>query len=243
MIRNIVLYGNSILRKVSKPVENIEEHRDLIEDLKENLIYHSGLGLAAPQIWENVRIIAVLSRENEPVVYINPEIIYLSKEKVLDEEGCLSFPNIFGNVVRAFKVKVKALDENGNEVVVEEEDYYARAFQHEIDHLDGKLFVDRLSYATKKSLKNEIDEIKKLGINQVKEFERGDVIYAGKKFGEAELLFPQSIWAPRAVLMSAYGYFSQGYYSYAINDLERSTGVDKLSVTITPVSHKLTSPV
>jgi peptide deformylase len=176
MIRNVVLYGNSILRKVSKPVENIEEHKDLIEGLKENLIYHSGLGLAAPQIWENVRIIAVLSRENEPVVYINPEIIYSSKEKILDEEGCLSFPNIFGNVSRSYKVKVKALNEEGKEIIVEEEDYYARAFQHEIDHLDGKLFIDRLSYATKKSLKRELDEIRKLGMNQVKELKRGDKV-------------------------------------------------------------------
>ena len=69
-----------------------------------------------------------------------------------------------------------------------------------------------------KNLENQMIEIYNEGI---KEFEKGDVIYAGKKFSEAELLFPQSIWAPRAVLMSAYGYFSQGYYSDAINDLER----------------------
>ncbi len=177
MIRNVVLYGNSILRKVSEPVKDINEHKQLIEDLKENLIYHSGLGLAAPQIWENVRIIAVLSRENEPVIYVNPEIIYASKETIIDEEGCLSFPDIFGNVSRSYKVKVKALDETGKEVIIEEEDYYARAFQHEIDHLDGKLFVDRLSYATKKSLKRELESLKKLGVNQTKEIiKRGDSI-------------------------------------------------------------------
>ncbi len=176
MIRNIVLYGNDILRKVSEPVLDIKAHKALIEDLKENLLYHSGLGLAAPQIWENVRIIAVLSREDEPVIYVNPEIIYLSKEKVIDEEGCLSFPDIFGKVLRANKVKVRALNENGEQVEVEEEGYYARAFQHEIDHLDGKLFIDRISYATKKALKKELEILKKMGVKQIKEFRRGDAI-------------------------------------------------------------------
>ena len=107
---------------------------------------------------------------------INPEIIYLSKETVVDEEGCLSFPDIFGNVSRAIKVKVKALNEKGEEIVIEEEDYYARAFQHEIDHLNGKLFIDKLSYASKKALKKELEELKKMGVKQIKEFRRGDTI-------------------------------------------------------------------
>ena len=78
--------------------------------------------------------------------------------------------------------------------------------------------VDQKSVIKEKNLETQMIEVYKQGIE---EFERGDVIFAGRKFSEAELLFPQSIWAPRAVLMSAYGYFSQGYYSYAINDLER----------------------
>ena len=79
--------------------------------------------------------------------------------------------------------------------------------------------TDFADYLVKeKNLETQMIEVYKQGID---EFERGDVIFAGRKFSEAELLFPQSIWAPRAVLMSAYGYFSQGYYSYAINDLER----------------------
>ncbi len=176
MIRNVVLYGNPILRKISEPVSNIKDHTELISDLKENLLYHSGLGLAAPQIWENVRIISILSEDGEPVIYINPKIIYLSKETVVDEEGCLSFPDIFGNILRAIKVRVKALDENGNEIEIEAKDYYARAFQHEIDHLDGKLFIDRLSYASKKYLKKEIEAIRKMGANQIKEFQRGDAV-------------------------------------------------------------------
>ena len=78
--------------------------------------------------------------------------------------------------------------------------------------------VDQKSNLKEKNLETQMIEVYKQGME---EFERGDVIFAGRKFSEAELLFPQSIWAPRAVLMSAYGYFSQGYYSYAINDLER----------------------
>ena len=77
---------------------------------------------------------------------------------------------------------------------------------------------DNITVLKEKNLETQMIEVYNEG---VKEFERGDVIYAGKKFSEAELLFPQSIWAPRAVLMSAYGYFSQGYYNYAINDLDR----------------------
>ena len=78
--------------------------------------------------------------------------------------------------------------------------------------------IDKKTVIKEKNLETQMIEVYKQGIE---EFERGDVIFAGRKFSEAELLFPQSIWAPRAVLMSAYGYFSQGYYSYAINDLER----------------------
>ncbi len=78
--------------------------------------------------------------------------------------------------------------------------------------------VDQKSTLKEKNLETQMIEVYKQGME---EFEKGDVIYAGRKFSEAELLFPQSIWAPRAVLMSAYGYFSQGYYNYAINDLER----------------------
>ncbi len=78
--------------------------------------------------------------------------------------------------------------------------------------------IDKKTVIKEKNLETQMIEVYKQGID---EFERGDVIFAGRKFSEAELLFPQSIWAPRAVLMSAYGYFSQGYYSYAINDLER----------------------
>ena len=78
--------------------------------------------------------------------------------------------------------------------------------------------IDKKTVIKEKNLETQMIEVYKQGVD---EFERGDVIFAGRKFSEAELLFPQSIWAPRAVLMSAYGYFSQGYYSYAINDLER----------------------
>ena len=78
--------------------------------------------------------------------------------------------------------------------------------------------IDKKTVIKEKNLETQMIEVYKQGIE---EFERGDVIFAGRKFSEAELLFPQSVWAPRAVLMSAYGYFSQGYYSYAINDLER----------------------
>lgn len=148
-IRPIITYGNPVLREVAKPVESITtEVKDLVADLKATLHQARGLGLAAPQMGELLRIFVVdLSAVDliaGTMVFINPEIIdRLGTAEY--EEGCLSFPGIYQNVTRPERVKVKALDENGREFVMEAGGLAARAIQHEYDHLEGVLFIDHFS--------------------------------------------------------------------------------------------------
>jgi peptide deformylase len=142
-IRNIRKNGDEILRKKSRKVEEINDRiLTLIKDMQETMYEADGVGLAAPQVGILKRI-AVIDVGNGPINLINPEIIETEGE-YLDEEGCLSIPGEQGKVLRPRKVKVKALNEKGEEVIIEGEDLLARAMCHEIDHLDGILFIDKL---------------------------------------------------------------------------------------------------
>lgn len=142
-IRNIRKNGDEILRKKSRKVEEINDRiLTLIKDMQETMYEADGVGLAAPQVGILKRI-AVIDVGNGPINLINPEIIETEGEYV-DEEGCLSIPGEQGKVLRPRKVKVKALNEKGEEVIIEGEDLLARAMCHEIDHLDGILFIDKL---------------------------------------------------------------------------------------------------
>ena len=142
-LRNIRKYGDEILRKKSRKVEVINDRiLTLIEDMKETMYEADGVGLAAPQVGILKRI-AVIDVGEGPITIINPEIIE-REGTYLDIEGCLSVPEKQGTVERPEKVKVKALNEKGEEVVIEGEGLLARAFCHEIDHLDGILFVDKI---------------------------------------------------------------------------------------------------
>jgi peptide deformylase len=141
--RNIRTDDDEILRKKSKKVEVINERvRTLIEDMKETMYAADGVGLAAPQVGILKRI-AVVDVGEGLVTVINPEIIEKNGSCV-DVEGCLSLPGRQGEVERPESIKVKALNEEGNEVVIAAEGLFARALCHEIDHLDGVLFIDRL---------------------------------------------------------------------------------------------------
>ena len=142
-IRNIRTDNDEILRKKSKKVEEINNRiKILIEDMKETMYGADGVGLAAPQVGILKRI-AVVDVGEGPIVIINPEIIETSGCEI-DVEGCLSLPGKQGEVERPAMVKVKALSENGEEFIVEGEGLLARALCHEIDHLDGILFTDKL---------------------------------------------------------------------------------------------------
>ena len=123
---------------VTKFGKNIEK---LLDNMKDTMYANRGVGLAAPQIGVSKRVI-VVDVGDGPIELINPEIIDVDGTQT-DSEGCLSFPGIMGDVTRAFKVEVKGLDRVGDEIGVRAEGFFARALQHEIDHLDGILFIDK----------------------------------------------------------------------------------------------------
>lgn len=142
-LREIRKIGDDVLRKISKPVVKFDDRlKILVEDMIDTMYEANGVGLAAPQVGILKRVV-VIDVGNGPKAYINPEIIYEEGEQI-DYEGCLSVPNRSGEVKRPFKVKVKAYDLDGNEFVEEGEELLARAFCHEIDHLNGVLFVDKV---------------------------------------------------------------------------------------------------
>lgn len=136
--------GDPVLRSKAKEIDEVNKKtNDLIDNMFDTMYEEDGVGLAAPQIGILKRIAVVDTRETEKIVLINPEII--EKEgKAIMEEGCLSVPGETGDVIRAEKIKVKSLNRNGKEIEFEAEGFEARAIQHEIDHLDGILFVDKV---------------------------------------------------------------------------------------------------
>jgi peptide deformylase len=149
MIRTILTYPNPELKKKSTPVTVINDAvRELVKDMAETMYNAPGIGLAAPQIGVHQRVIVIdISASDEPpqlIAAINPVIIHAEGE-TYEEEGCLSVPKYAANVRRHARVVVKALDQEGAEVTWRADDLLAIAFQHEIDHLDGILFVDHLS--------------------------------------------------------------------------------------------------
>ncbi|MBI3492436.1 MAG: peptide deformylase [Acidobacteria bacterium] len=148
MIRPILKYGDDVLRERARTVDALTPEIDrLVGDLIETMYAAPGIGLAAPQVGMPLRIFVVdlsVGRDlNGPIVMINPE--FVEREGLqLEEEGCLSVPGFNATVVRPSRVVVKGLDRQGAEQRVEANTLLARAFQHEMDHLDGLLFVDRL---------------------------------------------------------------------------------------------------
>ena len=149
MILTIRKYPDPVLSQPGEPVTEFNaELRQLIADMFETTYSKQGVGLAAPQVGVSKRVTTIdLSMGKEPkdkLVLINPEIIS-SEGKLYEEEGCLSFPDIAEKVVRAAKVRIRAQDEKGKWFEMDAEDLLSRCFQHEIDHLDGMLFIFRMS--------------------------------------------------------------------------------------------------
>lgn len=145
-IRNIRKIGDSVLNKVSKEIKEVDEKVNiLIDDMIETMYEAEGVGLAAPQVGVLKRLVVIdVSEEgNDPIVLINPVILEAEGEQTGDE-GCLSIPGKVGTVTRPNYVKVKAYDRNMKEFTIEGTELLARALSHEIDHLDGKLYVDKV---------------------------------------------------------------------------------------------------
>lgn len=170
MIYRVLHFGEKPLRKDCEPIEEItDEIRTLVDDMIESMHEANGVGLAAPQIGKNIRL-TVIDIGEGPLVLINPTILKKSGKETCDE-GCLSFPGLSEKVERAVKVVAEATDEEGNLYEVEAEGLMARAIQHELDHLDGVLFVDRISKARKLQIRKELELIKqgyRLGENNQK---------------------------------------------------------------------------
>ena len=145
-IRNIRVMGDDILTKKCKPVKEMtEKNRELVQDMLGTMYEADGVGLAAPQvgILKRIAVVDVTEERNQPIVLVNPEIVKEEGEQ-RGSEGCLSVPDKVGIVVRPNKVKVKAYDINMKPITVKGEELLARALVHEIEHLDGILYVDRI---------------------------------------------------------------------------------------------------
>ncbi len=140
----IITYPNDILRQKSQLITDPSDPKikKLISDMASMLNAHNGIGLAAPQVGESVRL-CIVENENKQFVLINPEIKKYSGKETVAEEGCLSFPGKFISVKRHMKVKVKAFDTSGKKQIIRAKGLLARVLQHEIDHLNGILFIDR----------------------------------------------------------------------------------------------------
>ena len=153
-IRNIRKNGDEVLRKQTRTVEVIDDKiKQLVEDMLQTLYKNNGVGLAAPQVGILKKIVVIdLYDNNGPIVLINPEIIQ-QKGKQEVEEGCLSFPNQFAKIIRPAEVTVKALDLDGKEIKIKGKELLAQAISHEVDHLNGILFVDKIIPGTLETIK------------------------------------------------------------------------------------------
>lgn len=145
-LRNIREIGDPILYKTSKEVtEMTAKNRELIDDMLETMYHAQGVGLAAPQvgILKRIAVIDITEDQSNPIILVNPVVLHTEGEQ-RGSEGCLSVPGKAGIVTRPNKVKVRAMDENMKEYEIEGEELLARALVHEIEHLDGKLYVDKV---------------------------------------------------------------------------------------------------
>jgi peptide deformylase len=178
MIREIVIYGDPVLRKKGREIVKItDEIRDFAQDMIETMHEAHGVGLAAQQVGEAIQltVIDVSDTENRPsrmwkdgeevdpkehmpLILINPQL-ELSRETEIGPEGCLSFPEVTADIPRAEHVKVTALDLEGKPVSFEAEGLLSRAVQHETDHLNGILFIDRMSSASKVTLASKLKKL------------------------------------------------------------------------------------
>lgn len=163
-VLEVLRFPDERLRTVAKPVEAVnDEIKQFIEDMFDTMRAEKGIGLAATQVNRHIRLVVmdVSEEQDNPLVFINPEL--LEKEgSTISEEGCLSVPNNYAKVDRAEKVKVKALDREGNEFELEAEGLLAICIQHEMDHLMGKLFVDYLSPLKRDRIRKKLEKEAKL---------------------------------------------------------------------------------
>ena len=155
----ILCYPDPRLHKLAQPVAQVDERiQTLVQNMLDTMYDAQGIGLAATQVdvHERVVVIDVSEERDAPLVLINPEIVWASDEKQVGDEGCLSVPGIYDGVERSTSVKVRALDENGNQREMDAEGMLAICVQHEMDHLMGKVFVEYLSPLKRNRIKTKL---------------------------------------------------------------------------------------
>lgn len=160
---------NPRLKIKAKPVEAVDDDvRRLMDDMLETMYANEGMGLAATQVGVDKRVIVIdinAGDEGAPPLVMklaNPEVLSVSEETSLADEACLSVPNLYGGVVRPTKVKIRYLDENNNSIEIDAEALLARCIQHEIDHLDGILYIDHLSRLKREIILRKLVKARKL---------------------------------------------------------------------------------
>ena len=158
-IREIRLSGDEILRKTAREVEKVDDRiKELLQDMLETMHKYNGVGLAGPQVGILKRVIVIdLYDGNKPLLLVNPKIVKAKGEQEV-EEGCLSFPNEYAKMIRPKEVVVEALNEEGKKVKIVGKDLLAQALSHEIDHLNGVLFVDNMIPGTLEYVDSKDDE-------------------------------------------------------------------------------------
>ena len=163
---DIVLYPDPRLRAKNKDIEMFDaELKSVVQQMFDAMYATKGVGLAAPQVGLNKKLLVFNASgekesSNQEIVLCNPKIVQKSKDKEVGDEGCLSFPNIYGSVNRHLTIKVRAQDIEGNPFDIEFEGWAARIFQHEFDHIDGILFVDRMTPTSKELIKHDLEYLR-----------------------------------------------------------------------------------
>ncbi|WP_434359551.1 peptide deformylase [Parasalinivibrio latis] len=171
---DIIQLGNPQLRDIAQPLspDILKSHRAFFQDLQETMAFHNGVGIAAPQVGKSVRAFIVASKPNsrypdapkmEPTLVINPELVWHSEETALDWEGCLSIPGIRAKVPRSVSIAVRYMTLEGEYVECRFDGFIARIFQHELDHLNGVVFLDR---ADSRNFATEAEYLKQLSANR-----------------------------------------------------------------------------
>ncbi len=158
----ILEFPDPRLRKIAAPVAIVDDAiRNIIDDMFETMYDAPGIGLAATQvnIHQRIVVIDVSEEKDQPLVFINPEVTVLEGEPLSMQEGCLSVPGFYEDVTRVEHALVKALDRDGNEFELETNELLAVCIQHELDHLDGKLFVDYISPLKRNRIRKKLEKI------------------------------------------------------------------------------------
>ncbi|NLO33409.1 MAG: peptide deformylase [Candidatus Hydrogenedentes bacterium] len=160
-IMKITEYPDAPLREKASAVDRFDKNLlRLVDDMIETMFFSDGVGLAAPQVGISKQLLVLCEPDGDPLCLVNPEIVEM-EGKEYGNEGCLSLPNLLASAPRATRIRVRAQDETGAPVEFEAHDFLARIIQHEYDHLQGKLFPDRLDVMTREALYAEWEEMKR----------------------------------------------------------------------------------